>query len=166
MLPINTTSFGKPNFQSGFGNANNFADSIGSIFGLGPENRDSVLARKEQELQPFISEVQSIYNTQGLSSAKTHIDNYIAELKALLKKRKSANSKAGINHKISILGKLKSSLNSNVSKSKQNVFKPTKSDNDIVRANNVHTQQSNNNQNIMYMAIGVIALLFSKKLFK
>jgi hypothetical protein len=81
------------NFQSGFGNLNDISDSIGSLFGFGPEDRDSVTARTVQSIQSFTNQVISSIPTTGIDGAITVLQNKITETIAHQKKMKSSNSK-------------------------------------------------------------------------
>lgn len=157
-----------PSFQSGFGSVNDIADSIGSLFGFGPEDRTSVLARTNTQMKPIIDETYSILNTQGYDAVMIHIDEFIKARNKSIKKYKSANTKASLREKIRLIEIVRTDIKNQVKNaSKKNDISKSQFDNsNIVRTNDVHTQQPNNNKNIMYIAIGVIALLFSKKIFK
>jgi hypothetical protein len=61
---------GGMNFQSGFGNLNDAADSIGSLFGFGPEDRDVRLSRSQEEhITPLYEYIEG--KTKSLTAANS-----------------------------------------------------------------------------------------------
>jgi hypothetical protein len=99
------------NFQSGFSNLNNIADSIGSFFGMGPEDRDSVTARGYRDLEKFSQQVLNSISMVGIEQAIKTTQDKIASEKVAKRKMKSANSKHLAQLWIDNLPKLLTELN-------------------------------------------------------
>ena len=141
------------NFQSGFGNLNDISDSIGSIFGFGPEDRDSVLAKADIITQTFFQSVMALNNSGQYDAAIKKLDSEITKNKNLANKYKSANSKAKHNKIADDLRALKPSI---VRQSTlRNSYESAKTSVSSIKPNQA---------SMGYIAIGVMALyLFSKK---
>lgn len=136
----NTTSlFGFDyNFQSGFGNWNDTADSIGSLFGMGPEDRESVLNKADKITSDFFQKILNLYNTGQYDQAIQKLDAEILKNQNLAKKYKSSNSKAKHNKIANDLTSLKSTLKkpiidtSNILESSTKINKTLKSNSSII----------------------------------
>lgn len=138
------------NFQSGFGNINDIADSIGSLFGMGPEDRGSVLAKADVITQTFFQGIVNLNNGGQYDLAIQKIDAEILRNKNLAKKYKSANSKAKHTKIATDLTSLKSQLRRQ--SPLENAYESVK------------TSVEPNKASIGYIAIGIMALfMFSKK---
>ena len=144
------------NFQSGFGNINDIADSIGSLFGMGPENRESVTARTQSSIQSYINQITASIPITGIDSAITTLQSKITSVTAHQKRMKSSNSKHVDQLWIDTLPKVISKLNIQKNQSPiQNAYDSVKQTVGSVEANKA---------SMGYIAIGIMALyLFSKK---
>ena len=141
------------NFQSGFGNLNDTADSIGSLFGFGPEDRNSVTARAQSEITAFAQEVMLTVNATGIDSAIEKVNVKLKYEQNALRTFKSSNSKHMARMWIEALTKLLLSL-----KTQKNKPKATE-----VFASTVSGVKPNQ-ASMGYIALGIMALyLFSKK---
>ena len=98
------------NFKSGFGNFNDAADSLGSFFGFGPQDRNEVLSNATEQMKPEILKVYNAYNNSGIDYANQLITKFIDDHEKYYRKYKSANTKASIRHKIDMMKKVKTSL--------------------------------------------------------
>ena len=147
------------NFQSGFGNLNDISDSIGSLFGFGPEDRNSVLQRGRTELQPLLSSILRTFEANGLSSAIVQIDSAIETKTRKLKSFKSSNSKAKEQQDIDLLNELKVSLKVDSNSA------PKNTDATDWRSS---TPASASSSNTMFLGLGVLVLMLAKftKTFK
>lgn len=101
---------GGANFQSGFSNLNNVADSIGSIFGFAPEDRASVLSRSEEQAKVVMTDTYNIYNTKGLEASLSFLDDWMDKEAKNLARMKSANSKASGKLKLELLTDFRQNL--------------------------------------------------------
>jgi hypothetical protein len=146
------------NFQSGFDGLNNIADSIGSIFGLGPEDRADVLTRGAKEYIPQIESVMTLYKSEGVKSALKLADSLIKSEQNAKKKFKSANSKAKADQNIKIMRDLKALI----IKDSKKTIKEDKEQNPTL------TADVSKSSNTMFLGIGVVILLLTKftKIFK
>ena len=152
------------NFQSGFGNLNDISDSIGSLFGFGPEDRNSVLQRGRTELQPLLSSILRTFESNGLSSAIVQIDSAIETKTRKLKSFKSSNSKAKEKQDIDLLNELKVSLKANSNSEPKN-SEPKNSNATDWKSS---TPASASSSNTMFLGLGVLVLMLAKftKTFK
>ena len=141
------------NFQSGFGNLNDAADSIGSLFGFGPEDRASVLAKADKITQTFFQGILNLANSGNYEQAILNLDAEILKNKNHAKNYKSSNSKAKHNKIATDLTNLKATLR-----------KPTPLENAINTGKTTISGVQPNQASMGYIALGIMALyLFSKK---
>lgn len=82
------------NFQSGFGNINDAADSIGSLFGMGPRDRTEVLNESTEQANVVKTDTLNILKNEGKTAALKFLDNFMVIEARSLARMKSANSKA------------------------------------------------------------------------
>jgi len=145
------------NFQSGFGNLNDTADSIGSMFGFGPEDREAVLQKADKITRDFFQTILALCNSGQYDQAIQKLDAYILKNQNLAKRYKSSNSKAKHNKIANDLITLKATLKNKTSSSTvyDSVLDSVKS-----TASGVETKKAS----LGYIALGIMALyLFSKK---
>ena len=153
---FNPFGMGAFNAQSGFGNLNDTADSVGSLFGFGPEDRNSVLDRGRRELQPLLSAILRTFDNSGLSGALAKIETAIEAKTKKLKSFKSSNSKAKEQQDIDLLNELKVSLNNSTSELEQEV----KAEQSNWNASLPNSPTSKTNT--MFLGIGAVVLLLAK----
>jgi hypothetical protein len=148
---FNPFGLGAFNGQSGFSNWNDAADSIGSIFGLGPEDRGSVTARGQRDLEAFAKDIFEKVPTIGYDSAIQLVTDKITAEKGFRRTMKSANSKHLAQMWIDNLPKLITSLN--------------KQKNEPTIADSIGAQIKNGSvapSNTMFLGFGVLILLLTK----
>lgn len=107
---MGSIGMGHFNFQSGFGSVNDAADSIGSLFGFGPEDRESVLSRATADMVPIIEAIINTFNNRGINAALSEINSTIASKERKRANFRSSNSKAGMTRGIELLEELKVAL--------------------------------------------------------
>jgi hypothetical protein len=147
------------NFQSGFGNLNDIADSIGSLFGMGPEDRNSVTAREMGHIEKFTKEVYRSIPLTGIDVAISKFTEKIAERKRHKKKMRSSNSQHAAQLWADTLPTIIKDL-------RLQKLKSEKVERESINASN-NSQNSSvepNNASMGYFAIALMALyMFSSK---
>ena len=144
----------KFNFQSGFSNINNISDSIGSIFGIGPEDRNSVTARGFRDLEAFASIVLAKVPTLGFDSAIQLCRDKINSEISHKARMKSANSKHLSQIWIDNLPKLIQDLQ------EQKRIKENPIENIIETVKQTVSNVEPMKASMSVVAIGILALLF------
>jgi hypothetical protein len=81
------------NFQSGFGTINDVADSIGSLFGMGPKPRGPLTIKTQGQVNARIQEIIKSIPSVGIDSAISVVQKHIATSIKDKKGYRSSNSK-------------------------------------------------------------------------
>jgi hypothetical protein len=141
------------NFQSGWSNLNNIADSIGSLFGMGPENRDAVTVRVLGQIKAFTLSAYDKVPTLGFDAVIKMFNDKLAFEKNALNTMKSANSKFMAQTWIDQIPKIISDLNNKRVQAEDPNFL-------VHSANNFKGAVPTNFSSMGYFAIGLMALYF------
>lgn len=163
----------------GLGSVNDISDGIMSVFGMGPEDRGSVLSRASRLMQPRLQAIIQIYESRGIQSAIAKIDEEIASDTRKRSGFKSSNSKAGATQNIKQFNEMKDALVGEARKGNINgQVRPTKGTggnsppftagniNRGIPNDGVQTVQNPKSSNtIMYVVLGALAFLLTRKKF-
>ncbi|MGK0324858.1 MAG: hypothetical protein ACJA1D_000190 [Polaribacter sp.] len=150
---VSNGDIGEFNFQSGWSNLNNIADSIGSIIGMGPENRDSVTVRVLAQIKAFTVSAYNKVPQLGFDAVIKLFNDKLAFEKNAYNTMKSANSKFMAQTWIDQIPKIISDLNNKRVQAESPDFLTT-------TGNNIKGLTSSNSASMGYFAVGLMALYF------